>query len=119
MKFHIGFFIFLTEKKIKKVANMPNKNYLRGVRFERQILEELSNKKYITMRTAGSHGVADVIAIGENHTRLIQAKTTLDFSSLSGYKKDIEKFIGKFPENVLTELWIKSDRKPVIKILIL
>jgi len=97
---------------------MPNKNYQRGVRFERMIMEELS-PNYVTMRTTGSHGVADVIAINEYSVRMIQAKTTADFS-LNGYTKELKIFSSlRFSENVQKELWIKMDRKPVIKIWIM
>jgi len=41
---------------------MPNKNYLAGRRMEHALIKELRGKGLEAMRTAGSHGVADVIA---------------------------------------------------------
>ena len=42
---------------------MPNKNYLRGVRFEREVQEIFKKAGYVTMRTAGSHSPYDVILV--------------------------------------------------------
>ena len=41
---------------------MPNKNYLAGRRMEHALIKELRGKGLEALRTAGSHGVADVIA---------------------------------------------------------
>lgn len=42
---------------------MPNKNYLRGVRFERERLKHYKETmKHDAVRTAGSHGTWDIIA---------------------------------------------------------
>lgn len=50
-------------------------NYKRGVRKERQLIKELETAGYAAMRTAGSHGLFDVIAIRPpSIVRLIQVK---------------------------------------------
>ena len=42
---------------------MPNKNYLSGRRREYSIMNKLKSKGLIVFRTAGSHGIVDLIAI--------------------------------------------------------
>lgn len=44
---------------------MPNKNYLRGVRLEREVQEIFRKHGYTCARTAGSHSPYDVICIKE------------------------------------------------------
>ena len=41
---------------------MPNSNYRKGVAFERRVMHYLESIGYEVFRTAGSHGVADLIA---------------------------------------------------------
>jgi hypothetical protein len=41
---------------------MPNKNYRNGVALERKVIKELREKGLEGLRTAGSHGVADIVA---------------------------------------------------------
>lgn len=47
---------------------MPNKNYQKGRRKEYKIKKELEESGYIVLRTAGSHGFADLIAIKPGRT---------------------------------------------------
>lgn len=100
---------------------MANANYQRGVRFERDIISETKSEGYETLRTAGSHGFADVIAINEKLVRLIQGKVTKDAKPRIGaYKADIAKILAiKCPPNVTRELWIKLDRQKPYKVLVL
>ena len=66
---------------------MPNKNYLNGRRKEYKIKREFEKLGYIVLRTAGSHGFADLIAIEIREKRIIfiQCKPN-NFSK----KKEIE-----------------------------
>lgn len=98
-----------------------NKNYQRGTRFERIIIQTVEKLGYSTLRTAGSHGFADVVAVNRNLVRFIQSKVTKDKKiRISTYKLDIAKILEtSIPENVTKELWIKRDREQVYKILIL
>ena len=41
---------------------MPNKNYNNGVALERRVMKGLKDKGLAALRTAGSHGVADIVA---------------------------------------------------------
>ena len=42
---------------------MSNNNYKRGAAFERRVMAMCEKAGYTTFRTAGSHGIADIIAI--------------------------------------------------------
>jgi|TARA_Y100000310_G_scaffold157582_1_gene156989 Holliday junction resolvase len=45
---------------------MPNKNYIRGVRFEREIINLFKDNGFTAVRTAGSHSPYDVIVTKES-----------------------------------------------------
>ena len=57
-------------------------NYSRGADFERRVVKELTATGYYAMRSAGSHGIVDVVALcttdmwgrGDVHDMLIQCK---------------------------------------------
>lgn len=64
---------------------MPNPNYLRGVRFEREVMKIFRDAGFIVLRTAGSHSPYDVVLIKEGvfkdgvkriaHVAFVQCKT--------------------------------------------
>lgn len=45
-----------------------------GAAFERQIMHDLQRFGYLTMRSAASRGAADVLAVGDRETLVVQAK---------------------------------------------
>lgn len=50
-------------------------NYSRGADFERAVKADLEGKGWFVVRSAGSHGAVDLVAIGEGGViRFIQAK---------------------------------------------
>ena len=49
---------------------MVNKNYIAGRRFEYKVKKYYENKGYTVLRTSGSHGFADLVAI-KNDARII------------------------------------------------
>lgn len=57
---------------------MVNKNYLAGRRFEYKVKKYYENKGYTVLRTSGSHGFADLVAIKRQdhliHILFIQCK---------------------------------------------
>jgi Holliday junction resolvase len=65
---------------------MPNKNYLKGVRKERAIVNEAREKGLIAFRSAGSHSPIDVCVIDMSSRRIefIQCKP----DSMSDKKKE-------------------------------
>ena len=63
-----------------------NANYIRGVRKERKIKTEYEKNGWICLRSAGSHGFADVVCIHPEKEiiRFIQCKP----ESMSNKKKE-------------------------------
>ena len=58
---------------------MPNKNYLRGTRYERELMHKLKPKNGFVIRASGSHGPFDVIVVDLdiNQIMFIQCKTVV------------------------------------------
>lgn len=62
---------------------MPNENYLRGVRLEREVVNIFKEHGYEAIRTAGSRSPFDVILIKKNEINkicfvaFVQCKTTI------------------------------------------
>ncbi|MCK5602963.1 hypothetical protein KAR91_13860 [Candidatus Pacearchaeota archaeon] len=53
---------------------MTNKNYVSGAYYERKTVNLLRREGYHAQRTAGSHGLFDVVAVGHGQVRLINIK---------------------------------------------
>lgn len=53
---------------------MPNRNYQRGVRWEREIIKDAQSKGFKTIRASGSHGEFDVVCYKDKEIMFIQAK---------------------------------------------
>lgn len=53
---------------------MPNSNYRRGVRLEYLLMNQLRAKGYKVTRSAGSHGLIDVIAWNKDEVIFYQVK---------------------------------------------
>lgn len=89
---------------------MPNKNYLRGRAYEYKAKKYLEEQGYTVVRTAGSHGPWDLIAIrGEEKVRCIQIKRT---KSPSGVKQLLGKFIptsNGYSYPYVHEMWVWYD----------
>ena len=52
----------------------PAKNYQRGVAFEYKVMKYLKERDWLCVRSAGSHGPVDIVAIKDEITWLIQCK---------------------------------------------
>ncbi len=95
---------------------MPNKNYNRGRAFEYKIKKEFEKKGCLVFRTAGSHSVADLIAIPplrnvkEWNPILIQCKATIS----QNYKKEVRELEKVAKEYGCRALFI--TKKDTIKI---
>lgn len=98
----------------KRGEMMPNRNYINGANFERRVKKELEEQGWLCFRTAGSHGVADVIAIqGGRVPRLIQCKLTGKISRTDRSKlKEVANEAGAVPMICWRE---KEGRKYIIK----
>lgn len=49
-------------------------NYARGADFERKVQAHLESEGYVTVRSAGSKGAVDVVALKQGETLLVQVK---------------------------------------------
>ena len=96
---------------------MPNKNYLRGRRYEWKIRKRLLSQGYYEVcRTAGSKSSFDLIAVDNDlgYTKYVQCKVlskgTQADADRMGYK-----FLDKPPykksNHFAQELWVKYGRK--------
>jgi Holliday junction resolvase len=60
---------------------MPNKKYESGRSFEYRVMKYLQSKGWMVFRSAGSHSIADLIALKPGHpvrTVLVQCKASRD-----------------------------------------
>ena len=92
--------------------------YCTGVRAEHRARDELKSQGYFIIRSAGSRGLVDIVAICADHIKLIQVKVI----SFGEKKKFIQEQMNlgylQCPENVFKELWVweKHARWYVYKI---
>lgn len=85
---------------------MPNKNYQKGARFERKIVNDEREKGKIAYRSAGSHSKIDVtiIDIEKKEIKLLQCKK---------YKKKIS---GKERQEILDLKKYDGDYKVIFRL---
>lgn len=88
---------------------MPNMSYLKGCRFEREIVEELRKNGYQSNRIAGSHGLWDVVAVNHEEVRLIQAKFDVNNGVIENTKEELRKIA--VPLCCKKEIWVKRSRQ--------
>lgn len=50
---------------------MPNKNYVKGRNKEYRLKRKFEKEGFIVLRTAGSHGFADLILISEEEKKIV------------------------------------------------
>lgn len=96
-----------------------NKNYAKGRRFEYKLIKEIRNKGGIAIRSAGSHGLVDVVGIfpKQNIIVLYQCKTDAVFNGKE--KQEVEEMYKAFKESkipVCFNLVYMKDRKMKEKI---
>ena len=82
-------------------------NYDRGVYLERKARDVLIQNGYVVIRSAGSRGPMDLVAIGANEIILVQVKKK--GSNVSSGREELESFL--CPSNCKKQLWVKEPRK--------
>ena len=83
-------------------------NYDKGARQENQLKKIKEAEGAYVMRSAGSHGVFDIIAVYPDRVELIQVKTL-------GQKVDLERLLSiPVPPNVTKWIYFKPFRKDFI-----
>jgi len=86
-------------------------NYRRGGTYEYIAKKQLEEQGYVVIRSAGSHGPADLVATNDWEIKFIQIKFQKDKKiNLNKYSEDIEA-LRKIPislhNDVRRELWIR------------
>ena len=71
---------------------MVNKNYIAGRRFEYKVKHLLERKGYTVLRTSGSHGFADLVAVKNDYNARI---IFIQCKNRKATKEEIEK-LNKF-----------------------
>lgn len=95
----------------EKVMNMPETRYRRGYKYELRAKKDLEKTDHYVVRSAGSHGCIDLVAIDINYVRLIQIKYTSDVAHMPLYTRDMKKLSElQVPSNCRKELWIYSTK---------
>jgi len=87
-----------------------NKNYMVGYRAEREAMRILAKDGMQVLRTAGSHGIFDVVGFDKNVCRFIQIKVCQNgkANSFVTLRKFMEKI--DLPKNCTSELWVYEKR---------
>lgn len=111
---------FLLMKKNKEITN-----YRRGVALEYETMRKLREAGMNVTRSAGSHGLFDVLGFDNSFIRMVQCKTTVKktaFSVKTIFTSPMfgleELYKAVVPPNATKELWIKQNRR-ITKILVL
>lgn len=90
-------------------------NYERGRRYEYKSIRLLEASGYECTRSAGSKGVADVIAVGKDAVLFVQIK--VDCKPTPAEVEQFELF--HCPPNCVKafHLWRKGAREPIVKVI--
>jgi hypothetical protein len=77
---------------------MPNKRYIAGRQLEYLIKKSFESKKYIVLRSAGSKGVFDIVAIHfegfDGHAFFLQVKKNISKEYAKKYLLEIMRKLG-------------------------
>jgi len=92
-------------------------NYKRGRETEYKIVKIMEEAGYIALRTAGSHGPWDVMALGPTGLRLIQAKRVKKDGNWQHDYEQAKEQLRQLPDHrdVSYEIWVYMDYKGFIK----
>lgn len=85
---------------------MVKKAYRKGARYERRAREELEAKGYCVVRSAGSRGAADLVAV---KVLYVQVKATDEPQAWTG---ELEQMCEELPSGpgIVKELWAWQKR---------
>jgi len=74
---------------------MPNKNYVKGVRFERKLVNQARAEGLIAFRSAGSHSPIDVVIIDKFKRKidLIQCKKAKKYNKDAYLHGEIDEYM--------------------------
>lgn len=96
-----------------KTINLKQK----GNRFEWAVVNYFKGLGYLVTRSAGSHGLADVIVITDTEIYLIQLKVTSRKNISTMFNKEIEEIrILLTPDNCKKEFWYKRNKDKIYRV---
>jgi len=85
--------------------------YSTGYRVEREAKQMLESEGFFVLRSAGSHGLFDLVAIKDNQVRLVQVKV-IPFGEHNLFKADQLKIKAfKVAYWIKKELWVYEKRR--------
>jgi Holliday junction resolvase len=86
----------------------------KGFAAERKVVKQLEAAGYFVIRSAGSHGVVDILAVDTNGLRAIQVKCG-DAARCSPAEREALQLL-PLPPNATREIWVLKDyaRQPLI-----
>ena len=92
------------------MSRVPKVHYITGWQAEREARETLKKRGYYTVRSAGSKGLIDLVALKEDEILLVQCKVVPH-----GLKPKFEKEIAVFKnqkqlKGFKKEYWVKQKR---------
>lgn len=94
-----------------KSRKKSNKNYRKGYKIERKIVLSLREDGFMSERSAGSHGLWDVVGVRGDKILLIQAKS-IKFGNSYCENESVKEFRkSKVPPCVEKYLYVWEDRK--------
>jgi Holliday junction resolvase len=75
---------------------MPRSPYKKGARYEYYVKQLLEEKGYLVVRTAGSHGPFDLIAIDRKRGEILLVQVTLRESVPAELKRELASLAGTY-----------------------
>lgn len=83
-------------------------------RFENELMDFLGERGYACLRSAGSRGPVDVLAIDKRSVRIIQVKSTYDFNRQGNttiFRQAADGLLSlPCPPNTTKEIWVRVLR---------
>lgn len=100
---------------------MSNLKYQKGRKIEYWVKKQLESKGNVCLRTAGSHGFADIIAINKRIGTISFIQIKYSKTPREPFKHEINKFVNELPillSGVYREIWIVSKGKKISKTIV-
>lgn len=96
------------------------KRYIKGRRKEYDRIKYLEAQGYYCIRSAGSKGLFDIVALNKNEIILEQVKSVLKTRKFIKEINLLRNLYDKVPSNVTIRLavWLQKDRKWLTKTII-
>lgn len=88
-------------------------NYTRGREKEYEVMKRLREEGYECIRTAGSHGPFDVVAIGPQGVRFVQVKRVRPGTNWRREYEKAKEALFSLPrlDGISYEVWVWKDRE--------